>query len=191
MERPRELKKNFEERVKFDEDAPGSVYARIGAVGSPDKVGDVLVKGSVGRQKVGIAGFNHDRQGPPVGKGEIYEDGDSLFFKGQFFLDSTAGKDNYEAVKQLSTVEWSWGGIVKEIEQGEQDGEPVFFLKGVDFFEASPVWVAANYDTQTISVKSASEEPPSAPLLRRLDLGLGGLLNYNQAKRPESGEGVR
>ena len=172
MERERKITKAFAEAVKLDSDEPGSVFAKIGAVGSPDKVGDVVVKGSVGSQEVGIAGFNHDRQGPPVGKGTIYEDGDSLFFKGQFFLESAAGRDNYEAVKNLGTVEWSWGGIVKEIEAGELDGDQVFFLKGVDFFEASPVWVAANYDTGTISVKGLEEEAPPRDLPKNLELTL-------------------
>ncbi|MFJ9848579.1 HK97 family phage prohead protease [Streptomyces sp. NPDC101150] len=137
----------------------GEVEAVFSTFDVKDHDGDVTLKGAFqDGAPVRISAFNHASWDGalPVGKGTIRVDGDRVVMKGQFFLNTTHGRDTFETVKALSEAglqEWSYGFDITESERGEFKGESVRFIKSVKVHEVSPVLLGAGIGTQTLSVK--------------------------------------
>jgi hypothetical protein len=91
----------------------------------------------------------------PVGKGTIREVGDKVVMKGRFFLNTTAGRDTFEVVKELGArQEWSYGFKVEDSQPGEFKGESVRYLKRMKVYEVSPVLRGAGEGTMTTMAKA-------------------------------------
>lgn len=148
----------------------GQVSAVIATLNVRDHDGDVILPGAFeSGQKVRISAFNHASWGPslPVGKGTIREEGDEALFDGQFFLDTTVGKDTFTTVRELEDLgEWSFGFDLRNgaTREGEHQGEDVRFIgplpdgtAGIDTHEVSPVLLGAGINTRTLAVKSLAD----------------------------------
>lgn len=144
----------------------GEVAAVVATLGVVDNDGDVLLPGCVkgGEAQVKMSGYGHDvvLDGvAPVGMGVIKEQGDSLVFKGRFFLSTERGREAFATVKELGSAgEWSFG-FPRGVTTGEMTKEWAQkgarrLISGLTPIEASPVFVGAGIGTRTLSVKTAS-----------------------------------
>lgn len=156
-------------RVEIKDAAKGEVEALFSTLDVIDSDGDVTLAGAFkdGAQ-VRISAYGHTSwQGvPPVGKGVIKTTENGAVLKGQFFMNTTGGRETFEVIKELGDQqEWSYGYDVLDAEYGEKDGKPVRFLKKLNVFEVSPVLVGAGVGTMTLSSKSRTA--PSAKAVKR------------------------
>ncbi len=122
-----------------------------------DSDGDVTMPGAFPVKDVPMSAYGHTSWDGalPVGKGRITEQGDWAVFKGQYFLNTTGGRDAYETIKGLGPLaEYSYGYVATDHAQGKQDGRDVRFLKALDVFEVSPVLKGAGLGTHTMTLKS-------------------------------------
>lgn len=153
--------------LKISEADDGTVTALFSTLNVIDHDQDVTLPGAfTDGQKVRISAYNHASWGPgalPVGKGQINEDGDSAIFDGGFFMNTTAGRDTFETVKELGDLgEWSYGYDILDSAPGQQDGQDVLYLKKLDVHEVSPVLLGAGIGTRTLSAKGL-HTPPLLP----------------------------
>lgn len=139
----------------------GEVSAVIATLNVVDKDGDVSTRDTFeDGQEVLISAYGHRSWDGalPVGKGYIRVTNSEAILDGRFFLETAAGKDTFQVVKQLGAKqEWSYGFTTIEADRGQFDGKDVQFLKRVDVHEASPVLQGAGVNTRTLSVKAAKE----------------------------------
>lgn len=154
-----------------DEGRVRAVFATLGVV---DHQGDMMLPGSIGDQKVRLSTWGHGSwqgglNGLPVGKGRIYESGESAVFEGQFFLTTNAGREVYETVKALGDLqEWSFALPEIESESRSVNGQTVRAIKRVRVPEVSPVLLGAGIGTRTLDVKDLTNAPADlVELLRR------------------------
>jgi len=123
-----------------------------------DSDGDVIKSEAIKNGKQIPLVWSHDWS-RPIGKGTIKNDGKQAIFEGNFFLNTSWGKDAYETVKGMGDLqEYSWGFRVLKQEKGEQDGRAVNFITSTEEFEVSPVLVGANRETGTLEVKTRSAD---------------------------------
>lgn len=135
-----------------------------------DSDGDVTLPGAFPAKDVPMSAYGHTSWDGalPVGKGTISESGDWAVFKGQFFMDTTGGRDTHATVKGLGPLaEYSYGYNVLQGESGLFEGKHVRFLKSLDPHEVSPVLKGAGLGTHTMSIKSGApgSDAPSATRL--------------------------
>lgn len=139
----------------------GQVSAVFATFNVVDKDGDVTVPGAFeDGAEVIISSYGHTSWSGalPVGKGRIRVMADEAVLEGQFFLDTTAGRDTFEVVKQLGArQEWSYGFDVLDAEDGIVDGRNVQILKKLLTHEVSPVLRGAGVNTRTLAVKAQKE----------------------------------
>jgi len=155
--------KNFEFKA-LDEET-GKVEAVFSVFNNLDTDGDVVLPTAI------KSGFK-DNQVPmvfahkwdqPIGKGTIETDEEKATFKGNFFMDTEAGKEAYQLAKAMEDLqEWSFGFRINDSEVKKfkgADGSEVDarFLKDLTVYEVSPVLVGANRETYTLSIKSGEE----------------------------------
>lgn len=153
--------------VEIKDAAKGTVQAVFSRLNVKDHDGDVTRPGAFEEgAPVRISAYGHASWGPsrgasgvpipPVGKGVIRMDGDQALLDGQFFLNTTGGRDTFELVKEMGDLqEWSYGYDVTDSQKGDFQGEPVRFLDGLKVHEVSPVMLGAGIGTGTVSVKEA------------------------------------
>jgi hypothetical protein len=143
--------------------AKGEVSAVFSTFNVVDLDGDVTVPGAFKEgQEVVISAYGHTSwQGAlPVGKGIIRTTDSEAILEGNFFMDTTAGRDTFAVVKELGPrQQWSYGFDVLDSESGEFGGKSVRFLKSMDTHEVSPTLVGAGINTRTLGVKSRKEGP--------------------------------
>lgn len=136
----------------------GEVAAVFSTYNVIDAHGDVTLAGAfTNGAEVAISAYDHQTwQGsPPVGKGRIRTTGNEAILDGQFFMNTTAGRETFEIVKGLGPLqEWSYGYEVKASEPGEHQGQRVRFLKSLFVREVSPVFIGAGINTRTLAVKN-------------------------------------
>lgn len=133
-----------------------AVFATLNVI---DADGDVTLPNAFGRQQVLIEPWNHNYNEPPVGRGEVYEEGGRALVRGRFFLDTAAGREHYAVVKNLGELqEWSYSFYVTDAEPGQYDDQPVRFLKKLDVIGVGPVARGAGVDTGTVAIKSGGAE---------------------------------
>lgn len=145
------------------DEAEGKVEAVFSVFNEIDSDGDVVTAGSVksgyGDEK-GVAMVWAHEWKEVVGRGEILQDNNKAVFKGQFIMDTQAGRDAFATVKAMGDLQqWSFGYEVVDSEVGmfkTKDGneKEVRYLKELKVWEVSPVLVGANQNTYTLAVKS-------------------------------------
>jgi HK97 family phage prohead protease len=145
-------------RVEVKDADKGQVSAVFSTNDVIDSDGDVTVKGAfTDGAPVRISAYQHMSWSGalPVGKGVLRVSGKETQLDGQFFLQTTAGRDTFEVVKQMGDLqEWSYGYDVVDAEFGEHDGKNVRFLKALKVHEVSPVLIGAGVGTRTLAAKS-------------------------------------
>lgn len=148
--------------IEIKDETKGEVEAVFATLNVKDKDDDVTLPGAFENgASVVISSYNHKSwEGAlPVGKGTIYEVGDKVIMKGQFFMDTAAGRDTFAVIKHLGNrQEWSYGFKVEDSEQGDFKGESVRMLKKMAVYEVSPVMRGAGVGTQTTYAKAADDE---------------------------------
>jgi hypothetical protein len=156
-------------RLEIKDADKGLVEAVFATLDKTDKDKDVTLKGAFeDGAPVRISAWGHSswpERGArlPVGKGAMRETKSEAVMDGQFFMDTTDGRDTFGVVKALTEddgpgQEWSYGFDVLDSERGEKDGERVRFLKKLKVYEVSPVLVGAG-DTRTLALKGVKELP--------------------------------
>ena len=143
--------------VTLKEDKAGAFTARIATLNVVDADNDVTLSGAFPNKTVLVSAYQHGSwQGAlPVGKAVIREDGDEVIAEGEFNLATDTGKEHYEAIKFLGSLqEWSYGFRATEYELSKRDEKDVRLLKKVDPFEISPVIKGAGKDTMTLAIKA-------------------------------------
>lgn len=144
--------------VEIKDADQGLVTAVFATLNVKDHDGDVTTPGAFeDGANVRISSFGHTSWGGslPVGKGVIREDGEKAILEGQFFLNTTPGRDHFETVKEMGPLmEWSYGYDVIEGGPGKHQGEDVNFLRKLKVHEVSPVLLGAGIGTTTIGVKT-------------------------------------
>lgn len=147
-----------------------------------DKDGDVTLPGAFeDGTEVRISAYGHTSWGGmlPVGKGVVRSNETEAWVEGQFFMDTTHGRDTFHTVKAMGGLqEWSYSVHPTKNSFGEFDGQRVQFLekmKGPQ--EVSPVLAGAGENTRTLTIKSAPTAPTApAP---RLGVFKGGLVPHD------------
>lgn len=139
---------------ELKDDAQGKIEAVFSTFGVVDSDGDVLTREAfTDGQRVPLV-WAHDWS-RPIGKGVVKTDPKRAIFSGQFFMDTTDGKNAYQTVKAMSDLqEFSWGFRILDAEQETRDGMPVRVITKAEVFEVSPVLVGANRETYTLALKS-------------------------------------
>lgn len=173
-------RKGFQSSVKVKDAAKGEVSAVFSTFDVMDKDGDVTPSDAIkdGEPFV-VSAYGHTSWAGelPVGKGVIRTTKSEAIAEMQFFMDTTQGRDTFNAVAELAKSglgEWSYGFDILDAQPGVFDGKDVRILTGVKVFEVSPVLVGAGVNTRTLSVKSASGKSDA------------GRAAYNAAIRPHT-----
>lgn len=143
----------------------GLVEAVFATYGVVDLDGDLTVKGAlpIGAPVV-ISAYGHGSHSGklPVGKGVIVEQGDDAILKGEFFMDTSDGRDTFAVVKSLSEddlQEWSYSLQDIEAERVTIDGQKVRKItKVAKVKEVSPVLIGAGVNTRTLATKGAESK---------------------------------
>lgn len=148
-------RKSFDLKAIDDEGAGTAIIATLSAV---DHDGDTYAKGAFGDQQVKVLA-GHSWDGPPLGKGRVFERGDQAVAEFKLNLDSAAGREWHSALKfdmahGKALQEWSYGFKVLDAVDETRDGKSVRVLKSLDVFEVSPVVKGAGVGTGTVSVKA-------------------------------------
>jgi HK97 family phage prohead protease len=145
-------------RVEVKDETKGEVTALFSTYDVVDSDGDVTLKGAfTDGAEVVISAYGHTSWNGvlPVGKGVVRAGSKDAVLEGQFFLSTAAGRDTFEAVKQLGELgQWSYGYDVTKHSYGQHKGQEVRFLEGLLVHEVSPVLVGAGVGTRTLSAKS-------------------------------------
>jgi HK97 family phage prohead protease len=153
-------------RVEIKDEAQGLVKAVFATFNVVDSHGDVTPPGAFSDgEEMPISSYGHTSwEGAlPVGKGTIRQTSREAIFEGQFFMNTAAGRDTFETVKELGSLgQWSYGYDPLEYSFGEYDGKRVRFLNRIKVHEVSPVLVGAGVNTRTLSAKSAAPSSPPA-----------------------------
>lgn len=145
----------------------GSASWVMATLNTIDSDGDVTLPGAFGKQAFSIVPA-HDSRHVPLGKANLYEEGDEAIVEAKFNLDIPAAKDWHSAIKfdlanPPAVQEYSYGYRLFDggWKMGEFQGEQVRFFQpkadgspGVDVYESSPVLRGAGNHTRTLAAKS-------------------------------------
>lgn len=144
--------------VRIKDETQGLVEAVFATFNEVDADDDVTLPGAFeAGAPVPISSYGHTSwQGAlPVGKGVIRTTAKEAILEGQFFMDTTHGRDAFLTVKQLGPLgQWSYGYDPLEFHFGEFGGRKVRFLSKQQVHEVSPVLRGAGVGTRTLSAKS-------------------------------------
>lgn len=122
-----------------------------------DHDGDVTLPGAFPAKDVPMSAYGHTSWDGtlPVGKGTISESGEWAVFKGQFFMDTTGGRETHATIKGLGPLaEYSYGYRPVKFSFGQRENQQVRFLELLDVSEVSPVLMGAGIGTHTRAIKS-------------------------------------
>jgi len=140
----------------------GHLTAAFAQLNVIDSDGDITVKGAFPSKNVVLSAYGHTSWDGalPLGRGSIKEDGDWAVFDGQFFLDTTHGRDAFATVKGLGELaEYSYGFNILDSRPVTVDGKSTRELRSLDVFEVSPVLKGAGVGTHTRALKSGALGP--------------------------------
>lgn len=158
-----------------DEGRIQAVFATFDVV---DLDGDVTRKSAFSNgAPVRISAFNHASwEGAlPVGKGVVRVTDKEAILDGQFFMNTTAGRDTFEVVKQMGELqEFSYGFTITDSERGELEGKSVRIIKGANVTEVSPVLKGAGIDTRTIDLKNGEDRKRTFTQAERDEMARAG-----------------
>lgn len=140
-------------------DPKGLIVARFAKLNVIDLDGDVTVTGAVGDgQDVILSQWGHASWQPgflPVGKGRVAEEAGYLVLRGQFFMNTIAGRETFLTLKGLAErTEYSYGFQVPLSDRGTFGGQLVRFLRKLLISEVSPVLRGAGVATGTVELSS-------------------------------------
>jgi hypothetical protein len=151
----------------------GMVSALVSTMNVVDRDGDVILTGAIADgTTVKLSAYGHDiitKDKPPAGIGTISVKGDQAIMNGQYFLNTTRGRDAFETVKALgANSEWSIGfsrrvQTLPMTDEWAKKGARRL-IAGINVIESSPVFRGANGLTGTLAVKQADGDP-SAPVV--------------------------
>jgi HK97 family phage prohead protease len=142
--------------LELKADEPGALRAVFSTFDVRDKDRDVTLKGAFEDGAPVRLLPAHDWAHYAIGRGVITTDARQAVFNGHFNLNTTAGRDWYESIKDVADLqEFSYGFDVLDWSAGEFDGEPVRFLRKIRVHEVSPVTLGAGEATRVLSIKSA------------------------------------
>lgn len=135
-------------------EAEGIIEAIVSVFGNTDKANEVVMPGaftaSLGR-KLPKGVWAHRWELPIAKTLEARETDKGLYVKGQFNLDTQAGREAYSNIKFGIIDEFSIGyRVVKEQINNENDTRELLEL---ELFEWSPVLVGMNPSTELLSIK--------------------------------------
>lgn len=131
----------------------GSLEAVFSTFDIVDSDGDIVAASAFTDGQAVPLTWAHDWT-QPVGKGVIRVLPDRAVFAGQFFLDTAAGREAYQTVKNMGDLqEYSWGFRVLDSDYAERDGQDVRVITKAEVYEVSPVLVGANRQTGTLALK--------------------------------------
>lgn len=178
--------------VEIKSESQGEVEALFSTFGVKDHDGDVTDPGAFENgAKCLISAYNHQSwQGAmPVGKGVIEVGAGGARLKGQFFMDTSHGRDAFQTVKAIGDLqEWSYGFDVLSAGETEVDGAKCRLLKSLKVYEVSPVMRGAGIGTRTVGAKMRFAEHAQAVMA---DLGkLRARAAEVMAMRAEKGKGL-
>jgi HK97 family phage prohead protease len=172
----------------------GEVEAVFASYNVEDKDGDVTLPGAfVDGAPVRISAYQHKTWDGllPVGRGVIRVNGDDAVLDGRFFLNTTAGRDTFEVVKEMGDLqEWSYGYDALDTYRGEHKGRNVRFLPRQVVHEVSPVMIGAGNTTRTLAVKSGLRYADEASAVVAAVSALVDRTADVLAKRSEKGKGL-
>lgn len=135
----------------------GEVEAVFSTFNVVDKDGDVTLPGAIkDGAEVVISAYGHQSHygALPVGKGVIKTTETEALIEAKFFLNTTAGRDTFEVVKELGPLgEWSYSLHDVVSKAGEIGGQRVNFLESIFVKEVSPVLIGAGVNTRTLVAK--------------------------------------
>lgn len=146
--------------VRVKDADKGLVEAVFSTFGVLDSDGDITLPGAIeDGAEVVISAYGHRSHwgSLPVGKGRIRTTDTEAILEGQFFLDTTAGRETFEVVKELvddRLGEWSWSLHDVKSHRGDLNGRSVNFIDSVRIKEVSPVLIGASIGTRTLSAKA-------------------------------------
>jgi HK97 family phage prohead protease len=170
-------------QIELKADKPGSVRAIFSTFNVIDKDGDVTIPGAFTQGEAVRLLPAHNWAHYAIGKGAISADDSQAFFDGMFNLNTTAGKDWYESVKDIGDLqEWSYGFDVIDAEPGVVNGVNVRVLKKLRVHEVSPVTLGAGIGTGTLAIKASTFEEA----LDHADELVSGLSAYAERVRDRS-----
>lgn len=160
--------------VRIKNEDLGQIEAVFSTLDVVDHDGDLTVKGAfTDGAAVVISAYGHRSWDGelPLGKGTIRESGDEVVLDGEFFMDTTHGRDAFLTVKALSEAglqEWSYSLEDVEAERRTVGGKSVRVIKKVTVKEVSPVLRGAGIDTRTLVAKSATERKQLMSMIARM-----------------------
>lgn len=149
-------------RLEVKDADRGQVRAVVSTYNVIDKDGDVTLPGAFEEgATVPISAYGHKSwEGAlPVGLATLKSGARAAVAEGQFFMDTTHGRDTFTTVKELAAQglgEWSYGYDPVKYSFGEHEGQQVRFLEQVKVHEVSPVLLGAGVDTRTLSAKGGT-----------------------------------
>ena len=116
-----------------------------------------------GNDAILIGAYGHNPGALPTGKGHIVTDGDAARVEGRFNLNTTSGRDTYEAVKDAGDLmEWSYLYNATEYSFAEVDGKRVRILEKIEVFSVDPVLKGSGIGTGTDAIKSRGDHEARA-----------------------------
>lgn len=138
----------------------GEVTAVFATLNVIDKDGDVTLPGAFeDGAEAPISAYGHKSwEGAlPVGKARIRTMGSEAILEGQFFMDTTAGRDTFATVKQLGPLgQWSYGYDAPGAYVDNFGGRKARFLPKLLVHEVSPTLVGVGVNTRTLGTKAGA-----------------------------------
>lgn len=136
----------------------GEVSAVFSTFNVVDKDGDLTLPDAIkDGMEVVISAYGHQSHygALPVGKGVIRTTKTEAILDGQFFMNTTHGRDTFEVVKELGAAqEWSYSLHNVTSKTEERDGQVVNVLENIGLIkEVSPVLIGAGVNTRTLVAK--------------------------------------
>lgn len=158
--------------LKAAEDAAeGTVRVAFAQLNVVDHDGDVTIPGAFEQgAKVKVCQTGHAHGDRVAGAGVIIGeerigDADWAVAELKFFLNTEAGREEFETIKALNdlghTQEFSYGYDILDAEHGVVDGKQVQILKSLGPYEISPVLRGAGIGTHQLAVKAVEGECPT------------------------------
>lgn len=135
-------------------DSSCQFQAVIATLNATDSDNDVVLPGAFGNREGIPVLVAHDSNRIPVGKVDIFEQGDEVVATGELIDLEACRWLRFDAAKPPSRQEFSWGFIPTKVSFGEHDGEEVRFIQDLDLLEVSLVLRGASVNTRLLDVKS-------------------------------------
>lgn len=155
----------------------GEVEAVFSTFNVIDKDGDVTLPGAIkDGAEVVVSAYGHQSHfgALPVGKGVIRTTETEAKAELKFFLNTTAGRETFEVVKELGPLgEWSYSLHDVVSKAGEINGQRVNFLESIFVKEVSPVLIGAGVNTRTLVAKGLKFSEEGDAVLAAVNAYLG------------------